>query len=378
MPGRVAAQCLSGYTATNETHTASGSSDGATPSSVSLPQFHNPNGYTFISAEYTVLLTNFITITFTNTSTTSTAHFIPAMARQDYLEVNGSDVYDADISHNMPVTNLAVAPGPGNSKTYTNIPVYNGNQTVDYVVPSSDPSLVGTFEGPGNITLTYTPITIINNVLASVNYNSPPPDIADIFQYTLNYVYCAPVNLATGIVTFTAVRRNDQTVALNWTTTNEAGGRHYDIEVSEDGRNFSDYDSVPSDAVNSDATYSYHYPIPSGAGDRLYFRIKQVDINRSVSYSEIRFIELGGGGPSGFSIYPNPPIDFLNLSFPATSTGWQVDIVTADGSLVQRNYYPNTNQARLNFVHKMPPGIYFSQATDMKAGKRYTKSFVIQ
>jgi hypothetical protein len=169
-------------------------------------------------------------------------------------------------------------------------------------------------------------------------------------------------------------------VALDWNVGNEMPGRTYEVQVSRDGKNFATIGSQTSDPVNSDASYSYNYTIASTDTGKLYFRIFQVNPNgEAPGYSEIRVVDLdAGGAASVFSIYPNPPSDFINLTFPGNNQNWQVEIFSADGNLVQRNYYPATNLARMNFTRKMASGAYFVRAVNPQTNQNYTGSFVIR
>jgi len=158
---------------------------------------------------------------------------------------------------------------------------------------------------------------------------------------------------------------------------NEEAGRKYNVEVSTDGVNFTAFATLPSDPSSADATYSDHYSIQQGTRGKLFFRVRQININGESGYSPVRTIDLNTGTASGFSIYPNPPSDYLNLVFPSSGQGWQVDILSADGSLVQRNYYSSTNTGRLNFQRKLSTGTYFTRATDLQTAQSYVAPFVI-
>jgi hypothetical protein len=369
------AQCGPGYAVATETHTTTATGDGANPSSVSLPQFANPGGNTFVGAEISVLLTNTISITFTNTNPTATASFKPLVSRPDELDLNGNDVFDAGGNVFMPTTNLAVAPGAGSSKTYTGTTVYNNYPIVDYTIGTADPTLTD-YQGGGNLSFDYIPTTFMNNVpQPTVTFSTPI--ITDHLTFQVTYSYCQVTSLATNIILFTATKENGQSVALNWITSNELPGRRYDIGVSTDGRNFRDEGSVPADSVNRDAAYSYSYVIPAGASGKLYFRLRQWQANGVANYSPVRSVDLGGGESSAFSLYPNPPSDYINLNFPTTGD-WKVDILAADGGLVQRVYYPDTNLARLSFNRKLATGTYFARATGSEGGKGYIASFTIR
>jgi len=149
------------------------------------------------------------------------------------------------------------------------------------------------------------------------------------------YYYCSPGILANDVLTFTAVKQNDGTILLGWSTTNERAARQYQVQVSGDGSNFTRFTTVDSDPVPGDASYTYSYPV-------------------------------------------DPAADYISLNIPGSPQPWQVDIIAADGRLVQRNRIANTSSPRIAFAHPLPAGTYFIRAVSVKPGQRYTRSFVVR
>jgi hypothetical protein len=235
----------------------------------------------------------------------------------------------------------------------------------------------GSYSGTGSQKYTYTATTALNmpNYYSVVAYS-------DTIRFKVTYFYCSPGVLASDVLSFTAVKQNDGTVLLGWNTTNEKAGRQYKIQVSGDGSNFSDYAAVDSDPVAGDASYTYSYPVDPTISGRLYFRLRIVDESGAMSFSVIRIIDLDRGMQpvkNSFYCYPNPAVDFISLNIPGgTTQPWQVDIIAADGRLVQRNRFNNTNTPRIAFTHKLPAGTYFIRAVSSRPGQRYTRSFVIR
>jgi hypothetical protein len=230
--------------------------------------------------------------------------------------------------------------------------------------------------GSGNITFAYTPESALNTSPSGIRVNSST--ISDQITFSVTYYFCNPGTLAEDLLTFTAVRENDQTVLLNWSTANEQAGRKYVVEVSSDGTNFTDTATKNAIPTASDALYSYSFPTSPTAKGRLYFRLRLENVTGLPEYSAIRIVNLGTGTTTGFSIYPNPPSDFINLTFPGDNQNWQVQIFAADGNLVQQNYYPSTNLIHLNFARKMASGAYFVRAINPQTNQNYTGSFVIR
>ncbi len=246
---------------------------------------------------------------------------------------------------------------------YDSVSTADGADLNDYIGHAGDS--VDIIYTSSTTPLVISPVTIVSTT------------VTETMHFSITYYYCIPGPLATDILTFMATRTNDQTIALNWINQNEQAGREYYAEVSHDGNSFTSFASQPSDPLNQDASYLQDYAISPTDKGKLYFRVKLVDANGLAIYSPLRIIDLGTSSVSGFSIYPNPPSDFLNLLFPSTTKGWQVDILSADGSLVQRNYYNNTNSGRLNFQRVLSSGTYFARATDLQTARSYVASFVI-
>ena len=386
LPARVYAQALNGSCTVGTVQQVTFAKtltnlapNSTTPFSLSQYDFAG-SGYQLISAVLTSKVTTANTITFTNTADSSDPAdeeqvFNPTIRRTDLLKLvaPATTLGSNFVDYTMPFTDLV---NTGDNITYGPQTFFNNTPVISDSITTAQPVL-NSFVGAGSLNFTYKNTNVLNNV--------PSPGVTpsgntetDNITVSVTYYFCNPTVLSINVITFTATKENDQTVSLNWITDNEKAGRRYDIEVSSGGGNFTVAGSIPSDPVDRDASYQYSCPIPAGATGYLYFRLLQVETDGKASYSPVRVVDLSSGGPQRFSIYPNPPTDFIQLTFPATSVGWQVDILAADGSRVQRNYYPNTNQAHLSFARKLPPGTYFARATDSRTAQSYVGSFVIQ
>jgi len=68
--------------------------------------------------------------------------------------------------------------------------------------------------------------------------------------------------------------------------------------------------------------------------------------------------------------------------FPSSGGGWQVEIFSPDGALVQRAIFNETGTGngtgRVNFSRKLSAGTYFVRATDVKTLRSQTGSFVVR
>jgi hypothetical protein len=349
--------------------------NGNTGFNYTIPQFPVSS-----STLYAVTLRSTVTVNLAVTiqnNTGAVANAKVPVLRNDDIESSalpGSGDFNNTVIVNPAYSDPGMANGAIASFGPSNI-ITNNSIIVDSLSTGAGTLSQPSWVGAGSNTFAYTPETALNASPNGIRINSST--ISDKISFSITYYYCNPGTLATDLLSFTAVKQNDQTVQLGWSTTNEQTGRTYEVQVSTDGTDYSVFTSVASNPAFNDASYSYSYPIPPNATGRLYFRLAIVDNNGFTTYSTVSIVNLGDAGPAGFSIYPNPPQDFINLILPGDNRSWQIDLVSADGSLIQRNYYYNNSNPRINFNRKLTSGAYFVRATNLQSGGQHTGSFII-
>jgi hypothetical protein len=375
-PQRTNAQCPAGNAQKSLTYFNDLGASGGNTFNFTVPQFNPlPAGYTLLSVVASATATTLTLINYQNTDTSNTQDFFPSIFRKDKLLIAGTTIaapplneYDYNETFLQKKNTAGDNVTYGLANTFQNTPLFSTTIT--------DPlTLSTTYEGSGNLAVKYTSTFFVSNFIPSaVNVTAA---LSDNIKLSITYNYCDPTVLASNILSFTATRTNSGTVDLKWQTTNEQSGRTYYVEVSPGGQDFTPVASVLSDANTYNANYNYDYAIPSSATGKLYFRLRQVEADGTTTWSDIRTINLDGDGQA-FSIYPNPPSDFINLTLPGGNQDWQVDIVAADGRMVQRNYYPNSNAARVNFIRRLAAGAYFVRVMNPQTGKHYSGSFLMR
>ncbi len=114
-----------------------------------------------------------------------------------------------------------------------------------------------------------------------------------------------PVELAE----FTAEAIRSNQVLLEWETHAEINSSHFEIERSKDGINFETIDKVFA-AGNSTTVLYYNYTDHEPLRDLSYYRLKEVDLDEKVQYSDIRSVKilLDNLGIEDRKIYPNPAV----------------------------------------------------------------------
>jgi hypothetical protein len=346
-------------------------SDGSSASmgySFTIPQFPVSASTLYaVSVNSKVTLGAQVTVFNTNSATTSPT-----------VELFRSDGFTSSATNDnntaIPATVTGAPLAPFTSEVI-NIPHVLTNYPILSDSITNSNSNFGNFTGDTTYTFNYA----TNNIpLPSAGTFATSTVITESINFHVTYYYCNTGTLATSLLTFTATLGNDRDVLLNWTTTDEQTGRKYGIEVSTDGANFTDNATVPAQNGGMNDAYSYNFPIAPGSKGILYFRLRLENVAGPDGYSPVAAVNLGDGRITAFSIYPNPPSTFINLTFPGNSQDWQVQIFAADGDMVQQNYFSNTNLATVNFNRKMAAGAYFVRAINPQTNDHYAGSFVIR
>ncbi|MBY0424183.1 MAG: hypothetical protein K2Q22_00980, partial [Cytophagales bacterium] len=111
-------------------------------------------------------------------------------------------------------------------------------------------------------------------------------------------------------------------VKVEWVTANESNNSHYEIERSLDGVSYIRIGTVKG-ATNSGIPLSYFFNDNSPVKGVSYYRIKQVDLNGSFTYSKVVSVLIGG---ISVDIYPNPTDGMVNLGINSSSGNQIVDV----------------------------------------------------
>lgn len=132
-----------------------------------------------------------------------------------------------------------------------------------------------------------------------------------------------PVKLAS----FSA-RKAAADIQLQWQTTGELATDRFEIERSNDGRNFTAAGQVA--ATNNGAVKDYQWIDANAAtvASSLYYRLKIIDKTGSIEYSNTVIVSSGRGAAFA-SVFPTAFSDRINLSLRLPKSG-QLNVTLAD------------------------------------------------
>ena len=81
-------------------------------------------------------------------------------------------------------------------------------------------------------------------------------------------------------------------VTLTWTTASELNNDYFQVECSEDGKLFTTIGEVEGAGTTTETNeYSFVHNL-SQFTSKLYYRLKQVDLDGSYSYSDLKAVQL--------------------------------------------------------------------------------------
>ena len=173
------------------------------------------------------------------------------------------------------------------------------------------------------------------------------------------------------LLSFTAMLENKQTI-LNWATSNQININFFVVERSNNGSEWATLNIIKTS--NSTTVTNYNYTDAEPKYGVNYYRIKFVDTDGKINYSNIQFIEIGNN-TFEYSIYPNPAKDKIYLSF--KDPAYEVYYIRLTNEIGRTIYMLPKPQLQNGInISKFAKGIYYLQVTDNKTKKTVTQKFV--
>jgi hypothetical protein len=345
-------------------------SDGFGIFHVQFPQF-NPDSGTLVSVHLSAQTNTMYGYTLRDADSVSATYALSVGIQDEFTGPALPETYS-----NVTNQSLGSFPlSPGAQVTQAPMSLLLNNTSTDTV------TAVNTFLGTGKVSLRYQAFTFtnLNSANSAAYYYSA--GIANTITFSVQYQYIKNAGiLPVDVTAWSAIPLGQRTVQLSWSAADETPGR-YVIQRSSDNSSFQDIASVPAMADGNAAQYRYPDELPpdgdNPANNSWYYRLQIQDAAGQVTYSPIREVKLDGPSTS-VQVYPNPAADFINLvPDRADITDWQVDILSAAGTLIQRNAFMQARTMTVNFQNRLAAGTYFIHATDLRGGRSISTTFLV-
>ena len=207
---------------------------------------------------------------------------------------------------------------------------------MDYVL-QFNPSLMDTDGLTGYLIDSYlrtsVPVSMTEKTEITFNVNSNSGSYAAnrfmlVFQKVL-----APLPVT--ITSISANRNRDNTVAVKWQVENEINIEKYEVERSDDGRNFTGIITENPVAVNGGSATYIKNDMAALKSSVYYYRIKAVSSNGLIQHSSIvRVNDIKSDAE--IKIYPNPVTGkIVNISFSGIEAGkYKVEMISNLGQVI--------------------------------------------
>ena len=166
-----------------------------------------------------------------------------------------------------------------------------------------------------------------------------------------------PSPLSVKLLAFSA-SRNGENVSLSWKVTDEKNIGKYIVERSTDGMLFSEAGSTKA---SGSTAYKFVDEHAASRGNKLYYRLRMLDMSGRFTYSKIAIVDLNMAA-SSFTGFPNPFTGRINVSASAT----EADVCTivikdiTGRTVVSKSVavMPGTNTFTINGLDGLASGTY--------------------
>jgi hypothetical protein len=189
--------------------------------------------------------------------------------------------------------------------------------------------------------------------------------------------YILPVT----ILDFKGNISTDAIAKLSWSVTSEININYYDVERSTNGTEFSKVAQVNAlNLINTSAVSNYTAnDNVANLNGIIYYRLKIVDNDGSIKYSNVINFKLNNSTKTAVSIYPNPAINNFTVKITSSKDETvQVKIFDMLGKVLlnqQTNIVVGINKISFNDISRLTSGTYTVQI--MMNNQLFTEKLIV-
>jgi uncharacterized repeat protein (TIGR01451 family) len=158
------------------------------------------------------------------------------------------------------------------------------------------------------------------------------------------------------LLDFVATKLN-KLVSLKWKTGTSSNENYFDVEHSSNGISFSAIGRVNSSNISN---REYSFMDAALRTNTNWYRLRMVDLNGVVSYSNIRKITFEDKGNLTIDLFPNPAKNKnVNVNIQNNYKHLSVSIKNSIGALINNQHFENNNHNIILNTTNLATGIYF-------------------
>jgi hypothetical protein len=213
-----------------------------------------------------------------------------------------------------------------------------------------------TFPGIGSYDITVYDTTSGGGAVYS---NTAADGLATITGLNNTDVYAIETTGLT-LLNFTAAAQPNNTALLQWATATEANNKGFDVQRSTDGASWIDLVFVNSQTPGGNSSLQLHYHFTDAdhlAGNNFY-RLKQVDLSGTATYSAVR--ELSFNNLATLQASPNPASGEVRVTLPAgAGNNVPYKLTGTNGNVILSGTMSNIGGYGRISVSNVAAGLYF-------------------
>lgn len=134
------------------------------------------------------------------------------------------------------------------------------------------------------------------------------------------------------LLSFQAETYGEGRALLTWQTALEQNLSHFEVEKSLNGLDFKRIGSIEARGESlSEVNYQF---IDENFREAAYYRLRQLDQDGSINYSQTRFLDLNGEESANWQVYPNPFLNELHISLGNPESIVNLALYDAQGKLI--------------------------------------------
>lgn len=180
---------------------------------------------------------------------------------------------------------------------------------------------------------------------------------------------CPPIILPVELLYFSA-KKIEASIHLWWATIQEKNNQLFEIQRSINGVNFITIGKVQGSGDTQNKQEYNFFDVESPA-IQLYYRLKQIDLDQTVTYSKI--VQVAATPEDSFcTIFPNPAQDRVEILFAKPVKKAEIKITNLQGSTFIKKALTVENQKISLDVENFLDGVYILQLhtnEDVKVAK---------
>ena len=184
------------------------------------------------------------------------------------------------------------------------------------------------------------------------------PALVWLRRYVQSFNTVLPVT----ITSFNAFKNNNS-VTLLWTASNEVNNDYFEIERSVDATNYQTISTQKS--INLNAAGNNYISVDAAPNNGTnYYRVIQVDKNGRKVYSAVKVVNMLENAGSIIQVYPNPANESFTIKTIAIANQQRIVIVTDLSGRIVKTFELNNSGIQKVSTNNLSNGTYFIRITN--------------